>query len=292
MEYGNYDVSFARYYISENSRDFSVVGDVLGEISEQVEDGAVYSDNPSYYSFLDMVLDSDTYTDSDRQLARDLYNSGWSIWITGIYFYKDIIVEVAFSYRPSIDGYYTQQGCSGYTPIADFLHKYNPVELLLKGNVYDLSIETYWDCLSKGYGFRNDGNILARGGCTPVSCRYNYAIHGFFKYSERVEQGTGDDRDSYLRDIYLKVFWNSKYDNERWGESVDYDYCTYYLTDSKAEMLFRDILCSELLKGEYRLDAQTVRGLTVFEMFQYLENAINSYGEDDAFGLTLYRFRK
>lgn len=280
--------SIVRYFVSSKSADFKEVNNILGCISKLLNwDGKSHKDMFYNYIIKD-GLEFSTISLKDSDLASDFVSSGWEVYIKEVHFQSDTVLEVTFEYQPlDAFGYYEEVDYE-YSFVKEFLSKYNLLELLIK--VYDskLSVESYWDCISLGSSGTNKDNILDRGGETPKSCMYSYAIQGYLKYPYNISNGTSNDEDLDIKDVYRKVFLNSEYASNRWNYSKDSYCCTYYLTDDIAFRLFKDIVCSELFDEGYRLDRKTAEDMSISEMYDYLVNTIDSDGVLDAFGIKVY----
>lgn len=277
----SYNTTSVRYFISEDSKDYEKVYNLLSSLFGFIDNDEYYTDSPSYSSFLEPILNSSMFSSYDRGVALELYNSNWVMWVNRVYFSNGILIELVLGYQ-ELDGLggYSQKGCDSYKPIGDFLQKYNPIGLLIKGYLGDISVGIYWDSLSYDAGSRSDGNILARGGDTPTSRRYKYAITGFFNYAEAMAHGEGGYAEEHCATIFYNVFLNPKYQSERYAE--DSESCVYYLTGRRARSLFRDIISSDMMTNQYKLSLEDVSKLSVDEMYQYLVTASETASASDA----------
>lgn len=280
--------SIARYYVSSKSSDFKEVNNILACISKLLNWDGI-SDKGMFYNYIIKDgLEFSNLSVEDRNIASDFINSGWEVLIKAVHFQSDTVLEVTFEYH-QLDAYGSYEEVDyEYRFVNEFLNKYNLLELLIK--VYDcrLSVESYWDCISLASSGTNKDNILDRGGKTPKSCMYSYAIQGYLKYPTNISNGTSNGEVSDIKDTYLKVFLNSKYVSNRWNADEDLCCCTYYLTDDVAFRLFKDIICSELLDKGCRLDSQTAEGMSISEMYDYLVNTIDNDGLLDSFSIKVY----
>lgn len=275
----------ARYYVSSKSEDFDAINEVLDYIDKLLNWGDSSSHDMPYEDFIVYGFESFAYDDEAWTLARDLLNSDWEVNIQRIEFQRDTVFEVSFAYRPvSENGLYRSVDYE-YSIVDEFLHKYNLLELLLKAELSKVSMESCWDCISLGSSGNPEDNVLARGGDTPDSRKYEYVV------SVSLVPPTTMDEESvyYLEDVFKDVFLNSRYSNDRVAE--DFSYCYCYLTGLSASDLFKDILCSEVLDDRYRMEIQALEGMGQVELCQYLETAIASGGLNDAFSITLYKLK-